>query len=114
MNEQCIFTIGGNLKMPRNTMALKMRENNMTGSDLLKCYHKKQINPPYPVFIFRDDSGLVLGEFNPMLGDDAWAGNDEDSILSKEIACWYISWDAQDTDRGQYWSLSKHTAGKWN
>ena len=64
---------------------------------------QKQINPPYLVFIFRDDSGLVLGEFDPMLGDDAWAGNDKDSILSKEIAYWYISWNAQDTDGVQFW-----------
>ena len=53
-----------------------------------------------------------------MLGDDAWAGNDEDGILGKEIACWYISWDAQDTDGVQFWitvkDILEHTgAGKW-
>lgn len=58
---------------------------------------------PYPAFIFRDPRGLIVGEYAPWLEKKRWAGENEETILEREIVSWYISWDMQDIDVVQFW-----------
>ena len=76
----------------------------MTCCDFIKNLKQKAV-PPHPVFIFRAADGRVRGEYDPRLGDDAWAGDSD--VLHKEIADWYISWDQQDVEAVQFWITVK-------
>ena len=78
----------------------------MTCRDIIITFHKKTSGfPPYPVFIFRAADGLICGEYDPRLGDNAWTGDSD--VLHREIAYWYISRDQQDVDVVQLWITAK-------
>ena len=74
----------------------------MTTEEFIETNNNQSENGLHPVFIIRNIRGQIVGEYDPGIIEEKWAGSDYESAMKENVLSWRITRDQQDMDVVQF------------